>query len=76
MGRTTYRLSGETRVTAEREARRWLRQAKATGLVDVLGGGWWRIRGWNRPVQGFRGLAVALVRRGVLNLDGSRREEG
>jgi len=45
-------------------ARRWLRTAKREpGKVIVLGGGWWQIRGWKRPVQGFHALAIELAKR-------------
>jgi hypothetical protein len=56
---------------ADQNARRWLRAAKRKGIVTVLGGGWWKITGWHKPVQGFGALAVKLAGRGVLDRDGS-----
>lgn len=47
-------------------ARAWLKAAKARGDVEVLGGGWWKIRGLGRPVQGFHALALRLRRIGLI----------
>ncbi len=55
---------------ARRSARAWLVLAKGKGIVTVLGGGWWKITGWNKPVQGFDALAIKLRGRGVIGQDG------
>jgi len=39
----------------------WLRRAKRAGRVQTLGGGWWRVQGWRKPVQGFAALAPRLA---------------
>lgn len=44
----------------------WLRGAKHAGAVTVLGGGWWHVQGWTRPVQGLDRLAGELARRGLV----------
>lgn len=53
----------------------WLRAAKKSGTVTVLGGGWWKVAGWHRPVQGFGVLERELLRRRLvlMNPDGTFR---
>ena len=53
----------------------FVRAGRQTGAVQVLGGGWWRVAGWPRPVQGEVALARELERRGKLRRLGDGRAE-
>jgi hypothetical protein len=52
---------------ASRSAARWIRRGKKAGTVTVVGGGWWTVEGWPRPVQGFHAVAIQLLRRGLID---------
>ena len=50
----------------DKAAAAWLRAIKRTSPESLLvaGCGWWRIRGWHRPVQGLHNPGQQLVQRG------------
>ena len=56
---------------ALKAARVWLRAAKASGRVSVIGGGWWRVHALRQPVQGYFALARILLNRGVIDQTGA-----
>jgi hypothetical protein len=62
MAAQTYRTPGHA-------ARAYVEAGKRQGTVEALGGGWWRLAGWARPVQGLSALAGQLARRGLLRCD-------
>jgi len=57
---------GKTYRTPVHAAQAFVRAGRRTGAVEVLGGGWWRVQGWPRAIQGGEALARELARRGKL----------
>ena len=65
-GRLGVLMPGKQYDSRDQATAAWLRRAKRSGTVQVLGGGWWRVQGWRRPVQGLAVLAWHLERRGLV----------